>query len=263
VAAEDSDPSLVIVLPDRPANDRSIYILFPEHVTVRPAGQTEGSHVYLFQPGLQGERPRWQQKGQSLQYEKDFKPGLHLLATAKLEDDGVIFSYEFTNRTNTDFELIYAPTDPRLTNAFHDERLERTYVHHANGFELLASDTPDRLTMSRDRWLPARYMASFTWPTPKKLVDRRDDGITYYNKSRPVDEPLIATLSKDGKWVVASFTQTTGNVWSNPELTCQHVDPQISIAPAGRATIRIKMLVFQGSLDDVLSKVLAQRQTLQ
>src|SRR5437016_9022509 len=26
----------------------------------------------------------------------------------------------------------------------------------------------------------------------------------------------------------SSFARTTGNVWSNPELTCQHVDPESS-----------------------------------
>jgi len=117
--------------------------------------------------------------------------------------------------------------------------------------------------MPPDQWLPARYLASFTWPVPPKKVETRDDDITYYNKSRPVDEPLVATLSIDGKWVVASFTRTTGNVWSNPELTCQHVDPQIPLAPEASAAMEIKILVFSGSLDEVLKKVTAQRQTLE
>src|SRR5438876_554743 len=91
---------------------------------------------------------------------------------------------------------------------------------------------------------------------------RKNDGITYYNKSRAVDKPLIATVSNDGKWVVASFTRTTGNVWSNPELTCQHVDPQIPLAVGASAAMETKLLVFQGSLDDVLKKVDSQRQSL-
>jgi len=62
--------------------------------------------------------------------------------------------------------------------------------------------------------------------------------------------------------VVASFTHTTGNVWSNPELTCQHVDPQIRLAAGATAAMETKILVFPGSLDEVLKKVNAQRQTL-
>jgi hypothetical protein len=88
------------------------------------------------------------------------------------------------------------------------------------------------------------------------------EGITHYNKSRAVDQPMVATVSTDGKWVVASFTRTTGNVWSNPELTCQHVDPQAPLAPGGTAILEVKMLVFRGSLDDALQKVIAQRETL-
>lgn len=263
VASDNTWPALRIILPGHPDSDRTIEVLFPEHVAVRKQGDTEAKHLYLFQPGLHGDLPGWRQVGQSLEYEKDFEGGLHMLARATLEDDGVRFRYEFENRSKTAYEMIYAPTDPRLTSIFLDVRLERTYVHHQDGFDLLASETPSRLTMSLDQWLPARYLASFTWPIPPKRVERRDDGITYYSKSRAVDVPLLVTLSTDGKWVVASFARTTGNVWSNPELTCQHVDPEVSLAAGASAVMETKILVFPGSLGDVLPKVNAQRSTLQ
>ena len=262
VAAENSYPTLRVVLPGHPDGDRTIEVIFPEHVTVRQIGQSEGKHLFLFQPGQHADRPVWQRVGNSLQYEMDFAGGLHMQATARLEEDGVRFSYQFENRSKVAYEMIYAPTDPRLTSIFHDVRLERTYVHHKDGFDLLASETPSRLTMPLNQWLPARYLASYTWPIPAKKVEKRVDDITYYNKSRPVDEPLVATLSSDNKWVVASFTRTTGNVWSNPELTCQHVDPQIPLAAGAGAAMETKILVFQGSLNDVLKKVDAQRQSL-
>jgi hypothetical protein len=263
VADENSYPTLLVILPGRPDTDKSIEVIFPEHVTVRPVGETEAKRLLLYQPGQHGDRPTWQRVGQSLQYEKDFADGLHMVARATLEDDGVRLRYEFVNRSKVAYEMIYAPTDPRLTSIFHDVRLERTYVHHKNGFELLASETPDRLTMPLDQWLPARYLVSYTWPIPVKKVEKRDDGITYYNKSRAVDEPLIATISSDGKWIVASFTRTTGNVWSNLELTCQHVDPQIPVAAGASAAMETKILVLQGSLDTVLKKVDSQRQALE
>ena len=262
VTEENTNPALAVILPGHPDSDRTILVLFPEHVTVRTSREAEGNHLYLFQPGRLGVLPAWRQVGQSLQYERDLENGLHMLGRATLEDDGVRFHYEFRNRSSTTYDLIYAPTDPRLTSNFHDVRLERTYVHHADGFDLLASETPIRLTIPLNQWLPARYLASFTWPIPAKRIERRDDGITYYNKSRLVDQPLIATLSTDGKWVVASFARTAGNVWSNPELTCQHVDPQIALAAGATAATEIKMLVFQGTLADVLNKVISQRQRL-
>jgi hypothetical protein len=259
---ENRQPALRIVLPARPDDDPAAVILFPEHVTARKHGSKEAEHLYLFRPGQQGEPPTWRQVGQSLQYELDFANGVHLLARATLEDDGVRFHYEFVNRSTVTYDSIYAVTDPRLISIFHDVRLERTYVHHKEGFDLLASETPSRLTLPLKQWLPSRYLASFTWPVPPQRVEHREDGITYYNKSRAVDEPLIATLSTDGRWVVASFTRTVGNVWSNPELTCQHVDPETALAPGQQATLEVKILIFRGSLDQALRKVIAQRSSL-
>ena len=115
--------------------------------------------------------------------------------------------------------------------------------------------------MPQDQWLPARYLASFTWAVPSKLVDHRD-GITYYNKSRKVDAPFIATFSKDKSWVIASFTHNTGNVWSNPELTCQHVDPQAALSPGEEAILETKILVIRGLLDDVFKMAMQQRDSL-
>src|SRR6266702_343434 len=262
VAPENIQPTLRIVLPGRPDTDGAIEVIFPEHVTATKQGGRESEHLYLFRPGPQGEPPAWRRVGQTLQYEKDFQDGVHMLAQATLEDDGVLFHYEFLNRSDVAYAMIYAVTDPRLTSIFHDARLERTYVHHKDGFDLLASETPNRLTMPLNAWLPSRYMASFTWPVPPQRVEARGDGITYYNKSRAVDEPMIATLSTDRRWVVASFTRTTGNVWSNPELTCQHVDPQTSLAPGQHAILEVKILIFQGTLDQALQKVISQRSTL-
>ena len=77
-----------------------------------------------------------------------------------------------------------------------------------------------------------------------------------------MDQPFIATLSTDRHWVVASFSRETGNVWSNPELTCQHVDPQAPLPPRGEATLEVKLLILRGSLDDALQRAIRQRSSL-
>jgi hypothetical protein len=238
-------------------------VLFPEHITVVKQGQDAAQQLYLFRPGRGGEPTLWRRSGASLEYDRKLPGGLHLLARATLEDDGVRFRSEFRNDSEAAYDLVYAPLDPRLTSIFHDVRLERTYVHHADGFDLLASETPHRLTAPLDRWLPARYLASFTWPIPPQRVERRDDGIPHYNKSRAVDLPFIATVSTDKAWVVASFARTAGNVWSNPELTCQHVDSRTSLSPGQRAVIELKLLVIRGSLDDALERAIRQRESLE
>lgn len=94
------------------------------------------------------------------------------------------------------------------------------------------------------------------------LKERRGDGILYYNKSKAVDSPFIATLSADRQWVVASFTRQTGNVWSNPELTCQHVDPQRPLAPGSEVTMEVKQLVIRGSVEQAFKAAMSQRDGL-
>jgi len=55
VASENTYPTLPIILPGHPDSDRAIEVA--EHVTVRKHGETEGKHLFLFQPGQQGNRP--------------------------------------------------------------------------------------------------------------------------------------------------------------------------------------------------------------
>jgi hypothetical protein len=261
VDTDDRNPALLVFVPDGP-DARPSKILFPEHVTVRAHGRSEQEHLYIFRPGLQAESPKWTNMDNALQYGCEFGP-IHFVARVTLVDDGLVFRYEFTNRSAIDYDMVTAITDPRFRAVFYDPRLQRTYVHHKDGFDLLASETPARLTIPLKEWFPARYLASYTVPVPAERVQHRDDGITYYYKSRPVDVPMVATLSEDRIWVAASFARDPGNVWSNPELTCQHVDPEVPLPHGERAAYDVKILIFRGSLDEVLHKVLAQRGALQ
>lgn len=262
VVKENTQPTLRIILPDAQPLYNSFEVLFPEHVTIRKHGHSEAEQLYFFQPGNKGARPSWRSIDRSLEYERNFPGSIHMLARATLEEYGVRFEYVFTNRSEVEYDMVYAVTDPRLMSSiFHDVRLERTYVHHSDGFELLASETPERLIMPLDKWLPCRYLASYTWPVPN-LVERRADGIIYYNKARPVDSPFIATLSEDRQWVVASFTpqfDKVGNVWSNPRLTCQHVDPQSSLLPGKQITLEVNMVIVRGSVEDAFAIAMRQR----
>lgn len=260
VSQEDALPTLKILLPGQPNSDPGIRVLFPEHVTAREHGESDAVHLYIFQPGPQDLHPNWRRTGQStLEYQMDLQGGVRLIARAELEFDGIRFHYDFVNRSATDYDVIEAVTDPRMITAyFHDERLERTYVHHADGFDLLASETPARLTMPLSEWLPNRYRVPYTWPIDSKRVEKQDDGLTWYNKSRRVDQPLVATKSTDGKWIMATYSVAPGNVWTNPELTCQHADMQTALKPNLQASTELKIFLFSGNLDDLLAKVRGQ-----
>ena len=255
-------PALRVVLPGKAITDRTIEVLVPEHVTALKQGSTTAEHLFLPRAGVPVERIAWRSVRNALEYDLQLPGPIAMNVRAILGEDGIRFQYEFTNRSSIHYNMIYAVTDPRLTGIFHDVRMERTYVHHANGFDLIASDFPARLTLPVDRWLPCRVLASFTWPVPTQRIEKRDDGITYYNKSRALDIPLIVTQSSDKEWVVASFSRDAGNVWSNPELTCQHVDPQAKLSPNQRIILEVKMLVMRGTLEDALGTAIRQRGSL-
>lgn len=261
VDREDRDPALTVTVPDGPKDNRSFKVLLPEHVTVRAHGEVEAIHLYVFRPVADGEAPAWKKDGNSLEYAKDFA-GIRFVARATLMEDGILFHYEFVNRSSTDYDMVTAVTDPRMRAVFYDPRLERTYVHTSAGFELLAADAPERLTEPLSAWFPVRYLASYTSPIPPDPVQRRPDGITYRYRAGRIDVPMIATRSEDGSWVAATFSRDAGNVWSNPELTCQHADLERPLAPGGSVQTEEKMLIFKGSLEDALRKAEEQRPTL-
>jgi hypothetical protein len=166
VDTDDRNPALIIVVPDGPKGIRSSKILFPEHVTVRAHGQIEPEHLYIFRPGTEGYSPEWKKTDNALEYARNFGQ-IHFVARATLKGDGIVFHYEFTNHSGIDYDMVTAITDPRFRAVFYDPRLQRTYVHHQDGFDLLASETPARLTIPLEKWFPARYLASYTAPVPK------------------------------------------------------------------------------------------------
>ena len=257
--AQDDPRSLRVTLPGQSAT--SIVVVFPEHVTARRARGSDSVQLYLSRST--SAIPSWRQVGNSLEYQMTLPVGVTMMARATLEPDGILYRYEFANHSDVSYDMIYAVTDPRLSSPYlRDVRLERTYVHHKDGFELLASEDPERLSEPLERWLPNRYRVSYSWPVEREHAMKQGDGITWYNKSRPVDEPFIATKSTDGRWIAATFSYDPGNVWSNPELTCQHADPQISLRPGQSAAYEVKTLIVATDLTDVLDRVREQRPKL-
>ena len=109
VATDHTSPVLRVILPGRPTSDRSIEILFPEHVTVVKQGQRSAQQLYMFRPGGSGDRPLWRRSDDSLEYERDLGDGVHLLARATLEGDGVRFRYEFTNESRVAYRHDLCP----------------------------------------------------------------------------------------------------------------------------------------------------------
>ena len=85
------------------------------------------------------------------------------------------------------------------------------------------------------------------------------DGIRRHHVQRVIDEPFIATCSHDGDWIAATCTRESGNVWSNPERTCQHADPSAPLAPGARICLEVKTFLIRADLDAILALVRAER----
>jgi hypothetical protein len=247
-------PLLKILLPGQPASDRGIEVEFPEHVTGLNKLTNNVEHVYLVTRGDLNKRtlPVWKVEGNTLIYETELNGNVKMIAKAQLEPDGVSYSYSLTNNSTIPYESLQAVTCVKLYSLFSDTLLERTYVHHSDGFDLLASETPERLTMPLEKWLPCRYLVSYTWPVAPVRIEKDEDAITRYNKSRKADKPFIATFSHDKKWIAATYTQETGNLWTNPERSCQHADPSVSLKPGESKSLQLKTFIFKGTLGELL-----------
>ena len=105
----------------------------------------------------------------------------------------------------------------------------------------------------------AGALSCFVYLAGSSAIEHRDDGMTYYNKSRAVDFPFIATLDRSG--VGGGQLHAAGrNVWSNPELTCQHVDRK-TFGSAAAEHNWIKILVMRSTVEQ-RSSALSQRASL-
>lgn len=248
-------PLLKILIPGQNANERGIEVEFPEHVTGLNQQNKQSEHLYLVTNGNRNHRTRpvWKIQGNTLIYETALKGEVKMIAKARLDATGVHYTYEFTNHSDISYQNFQAVTCVKLYSAFSDVLLERTYVHHKEGFELLASETPKRLTMPLQQWLPCRYLVSYRWPVPAQRVAKDEDNITRYNKSRQVDRPVIATRSQDGKWIAATYTTETGNLWTNPERSCHHADPAIDLPAHQSGKLQLTTFLYPGKLEQLLS----------
>jgi hypothetical protein len=248
-------PLLKVLLPGQSTAERGIEIEFPEHVTGLNQKINQVEHLYLNTNGsTQRTIPTWHIDSNALVYETEFN-NISMIATARLETDGLRFTYEFVNHSTIPYQNLQAVTCVKLYSAFSDTLLQRTYVHHPNGFDLLASETPERLSMSLQKWLPCRYLVSYNWPVPLNRIEKGEDAITRYNKSRKADKPFIATISHDNKWIAATYTKETGNLWTNPERSCQHADPAVDLKEGQTKKIELKTFIIKGDLDQLLKLV--------
>src|SRR5207248_2092558 len=71
-----------------------------------------------------------------------------------------------------------------------------------------------------------------------------------------VTGPLIAVVSRDHKWLVAtaSISGSPARIVNNCEYSCIHANPPSRIEPGKELRVRERIYFLHGSLDDLLSR---------
>lgn len=255
-------PTLGLSLPETPGANAAV-IELPEHAWHR--AERGGDPVWFYKMYTDDVRLKgqvaWRRDGGSLRYSMRTPSGFTLAGTVTLQPDGLLLGYEFGNPGAKAFVEVQAPTCIKLYRPFTDVFLERTFVHHAEGLNLLASETPERLTMNAEEWLPCRYIARCSSQTvvPAQRVERQADGITRYHKLRLADVPFVATVSSPRGWVAATHALATDSVWTNPARTCHHADSSAALPANSTARLALKFYVMRGGVDEVWRSVAAAR----
>jgi hypothetical protein len=257
-------PTLGVALPQSPDLNSAV-IELPEHAWHRAERDVEPVwfyKMYTEDARLKGQAT-WHREGDALRYSMRTPSGFTLAGTATLQSDGLLLGYEIGNPEGTAFIQVQAPTCIKLYRPFTDVFLERTFVHHRDGLDLLASESPERLGKNAEEWLPCRYIVRCSLQTvvPAQRVERQADGITRYHKLRPVDVPFIATVSSPAGWAAATHALDTDSVWTNPARTCHHADSSAALQAKSMAKLALKFYLVPGGVDEVWRRVAEARKS--
>jgi hypothetical protein len=242
----------------------SAVIEFPEHAWAKIRLEDEPTwfyHLYRRDPQFRGQGT-WTRKSNALRYALGLPSGATIAGTATLGLDGLILQYEI-NWTGHVFAEVQAPTCIKLYRPFTDIFLERTYVHHSDGLELLASETPERLGRNAEEWLPCRYVARCEPPavSAQQRLERQPDGIVRYTKTKLTDLSLIATESSPAGWIAATHALKAPTVWTNPARTCHHADSSTVLRTDTPARLGLKLYIVRSTLSDLWATVQKNRAT--
>jgi len=253
-----SIPAISVSLPGR-GKEVAAVVEMPEHAWRKKTKSEEPEwfyRMYTNEARLKG-TPKWTREKNTLAYRMTLPLGVALNAMATLDADGLDIEYQIVNPDNVAFTEVQAPTCIKLYHPFTDVFLERTYVHHADGLDLLASETPERLAKNAEEWLPCRYIvrcAADAAP-PTQRVERQPDGITVYRKLRAADAPFLATESSPKGWVAATHSLNSADVWTNPARTCHHADSGAPLGAQGMAQLSLKLYLLPGGVKDAWNRV--------
>jgi hypothetical protein len=138
---------LAVLLPDGEGPESEVRIEFPESVLAQTGEDTPEIELYGNHHET-NEEPSWRIEDGTIEYSLELRDQCSMTARATADPDGLLMTYVLTNHSDEDYSWILPATCIRQEARFEDHSLERTYVHVPRGFELLASETPERLDLA-------------------------------------------------------------------------------------------------------------------
>lgn len=251
-------PTVALFLPH--AQDPAVVIELPEHAwrKAAPDGQQEWFYkMYSSDPAFRGQ-VEWAQSKDRLGFTMTTPSGYVLRTQATLQADGLDIVHQVSHQSVQRHAAIEAVTCVKLYRPFTDVFLDRTYVHHADGLDLISSETKGRTSKNAEEWLPCRYVALVNKNGRRgEYRVEKLDAVTRYFKSKPADVAFLATESTTGNWTAATFARGCESVFTNPARTCHHVDPEARGITNGQATLRLKVYLVKGRAQDAWRHVSA------
>jgi len=265
-------PALKIHINRNGVDEGSSFVRFPE--MIEASDVKTGTFMKFYQDNRHPAWPvdlecepldlpvKWEGNDKKLSYEMKFDNGMVLNASARVEGTKVIMSHRLTNGTELDLK------DVKMWNCvqnvflenINDPKMERTSTITSGKYELFKNMIPasreytDKVKPELQRFLGFRDLNSRGFKDCPHVIphpgfpDDPAQRIYFWESDKAIDLPIIATMSKDGQWGVATMSSLAPGVWSNPGISCQHADRAYPLCKAGE-TIEIvnQVVVFEGN----------------
>jgi len=172
------------------------------------------------------------------------KPGLSGTLSLCVGMDYVDVDYEAVNEGVTPMVAYQLCFQPTYAPHFRDHDGTRTWLQTKRGF-----------VRRIDIW---HHVDRRMWLQSWKVGEsgRLADG-----EAGQLSGPLIATVSRDGKWTIAPTTMShpTKALFNNREYSCLHNDPQVILKPGEKVRIAQRIYFLRGGLDDLVRRYDADR----
>jgi hypothetical protein len=217
----------------------------------------------LFGPGYQfkdtWQKKRWERiEGGGWSHTFGRKDDISYVCNLKPSREYVDVDLTISNQTNQPLKNVCAIIcyDLRDAPQFYDYEMERTYIQVDHRY-VQVKDTDRRY--AKNGQIITYLLKGAEIPE----VYQKEKQTSYgwgLSDTRP-DFPLIATTSKDGKWVAATFFPQATTLLCNvlpPLRGCIHANPFLPLIRGGeKKTMVGRFYYFRGSLDDVFKRAKA------